>query len=188
MLISINMKKHFKETVEIPEGVSCTFEDKIFSCSKGSLTSLRSLDIPGVQVKVDNKAITLESKKGNKNQYKIIKSYVAHINNLFSGLDENYVYKLEACNVHFPMTLKLEKDKLIINNFLGEKVPRFAYILPNVKIDISGTKITLSSHNKEAIGQTAANLEKATLVRSRDRRIFQDGIFLVEKLQGEQNA
>ena len=45
---------------------------------------------------------------------------------MFSGLQNKFVYKLEACNVHFPMTIKIEQGFLIINNFLGEKIPRKA--------------------------------------------------------------
>ena len=79
------------------------------------------------------------------------------------------------------MTLKVEKNYLIINNFLGEKTPRHAKILPEVSVDIKGPKVIVSSRNKESAGQTVANIEKATIVRKRDRRVFQDGIFLVER-------
>src|SRR3989344_4935855 len=90
----------------------------------------------------------------------------------------------ESCNVHFPVTLKVEGNKFVITNFLGEKTPRFAKIPQGVKVEVKGQKITVSSHNKDLAGQTAANLEKATKIRSRDRRIFQDGIFLVERPAG----
>jgi len=79
------------------------------------------------------------------------------------------------------MTLKLEGDKLKISNFLGEKISRVAQVLPNVEVEIKGNEITISSHNKESAGQTAANFEKATKVKGRDRRIFQDGIFITHK-------
>ena len=100
---------------------------------------------------------------------------------MFKGLDEKFVYKLQSCNVHFPMTLKVEKNKLIISNFLGEKTPRHAEILSGVDVEIKGQNITISSHDKESAGHTAANFEKATKIKNRDRRIFQDGIFIVEK-------
>lgn len=132
-------------------------------------------------IKVEGNEIVFDCKKGNKNNLKQIKSQMAHLRNLFLGLDKKYTYALEACNVHFPMTLKIDKNKLLINNFLGEKVPRSAKILPNVDVQIKGVKITITSHDKEAAGQTAANFEKATIVRNRDRRIFQDGIYIVEK-------
>jgi large subunit ribosomal protein L6 len=79
------------------------------------------------------------------------------------------------------MILKLDKNKLIISNFLGEKVSRHATILPNVDVQIKGAKITITSNDKEAAGQTAANIEKASIVRNRDRRVFQDGIYIIEK-------
>lgn len=41
--------------------------------------------------------------------------------------------------------------------------------------------IKIESFNKEAAGQTAANIEKTTMVRAKDRRVFQDGIFITEK-------
>mgnify|MGYP000225838052 CR=1 FL=1 len=35
--------------------------------------------------------------------------------------------------------------------------------------------------NKEKVGQTAANIEKATRVKGYDTRVFQDGIYLVSR-------
>jgi len=88
---------------------------------------------------------------------------------------------MEICNIHFPMNVKVEGNRMIIKTFLGEQVDRTAKILPNVNVDIKGNKITITSHDKEAAGQTAANIETATKVKGRDRRIFQDGIFLTER-------
>jgi len=175
------MKTKMTEKIEIPSGVSCVYHDKTFTCSKSGVSLSRRIEIPRASLLIKGNEVILDSEKGNKNQFKMIKSNVAHIKNLFQGLNEKFVYSLEACNVHFPMTLKLEPGKLIINNFLGEKVPRKAVILPDVTVDVKGVKITVTSHNREHAGQTAANIEKATKIRNRDRRIFQDGIYLVER-------
>jgi large subunit ribosomal protein L6 len=113
-----------------------------------------------------------------------MKANIAHMKKMFLGLENDYVYHLESCNVHFPMTLKVEGNKLVINNFLGEKTPRFARILPGVKVDVKGAKITVSSPDKDAAGHTASNFEKATKIKLRDRRVFQDGIFLVDRPGG----
>jgi len=175
------MKTKLSEKMQIPEGISCHYKDEIFSCSKSGVSLSRRMHIPGVQFQIKGNEIHLDTAKGNKNQFKMMKSNIAHLNNLFKGLNEKYTYQLEACNVHFPMTLKVDAGKLTINNFLGEKVPRHALILPDVHVDVKGQKITVTSHNKDHAGQTAANIEKATKIRNRDRRVFQDGIFITEK-------
>ena len=174
------MKKQITEKIEIPSEVSCEITDGILKCKKGDVEITRDVRIPNIIVSIKDKTLLLECKKGNKKDFKVIKSYLAHINNMFAGLQQEYVYKMEACNVHFPMTIKIEANKVVISNFLGEKTKRYAKIINGVKVDIKGQKITVSSADKEAAGQTAANLEKTTKIRNRDRRIFQDGIFLTE--------
>jgi large subunit ribosomal protein L6 len=175
------MKHLILEKIQIPEGVSCSYENRKLTCSKGSSSSQRKIILPETTIKTENNELVFECKKGNKTNYKKIMSCVAHVNNMFSGLNETFVYHLESCNVHFPMTMKLDKNTIIINNFFGEKVPRKAKVLPGVDVKIDGPKITVSSNDREAAGQTAANLEKATRLVGRDRRIFQDGIYITGK-------
>lgn len=181
MHTSIKMRSKLSESIDIPEGVSCTVEEGILRCSRGSVTLSRNVYSPGIDVLAEGNKLVFSCASGNKNHFKEIMSLIAHARNIFSGLGSQFVYKLQACNVHFPMTLKVEKDRLLINNFLGEKKPRLASILPGVDVEVKGQSISVSSADKEAAGQTAANFEKATKVRCRDRRVFQDGIYIVEK-------
>ncbi len=175
------MRKQITEEIPIPLGVECDYKDQIFICKKGAIELKRKIKLPRISLFLKDNKVILNSLKANKKDKKTISSHLHHLKNMFDGLDNKYIYKLESCNVHFPMTLKVESNKLVINNFLGEKIPRYAKILENVEVQIKGTSITISSHNKEAAGQTAANFEKATKVSNRDRRIFQDGIYIVEK-------
>jgi len=39
----------------------------------------------------------------------------------------------------------------------------------------------LEGIDKEKVGQSAANIETASKVRNKDKRIFQDGIWIIEK-------
>ncbi len=181
MELIIKMRQKLEEKIAIPEGVSCSFSDGILKCSKNSHETERKISLPQVVVKVSDNEISFICKKGNKNQYKQIKSQIAHIKNMFQGLEKNYVYELEIVHVHFPATLKVEGHKFTVNNFFGEKSQRHAIILPNVKVEVKGSKISVTSPDREAAGKTAANLERATAVRRRDRRIFQDGIYIVSK-------
>ncbi len=175
------MKKSFSESIEIPADMQCELKENKITCKKGSTELSKLVKIPGINVNLKDKTITFECKSGNKKEYKIIKSLIAHMKNFFAGFDAKFVYRLESANVHFPMTFKVEGSRLIINNFLGEKKPRYAEILNGVDVDLKGAKITVSSQNKDAAGQTAANFEKATKIRNRDRRVFQDGIYIIEK-------
>ena len=175
------MKKEIKEIIEIPQGISCEYKDNMIICKKGELEIAREIKAPYISVLINNNKINISSKKGNKTQFKIIFSHIAHLKNIFKGLEEKFTYKLEAVNVHFPMTLKVENNKLVINNFLGEKVPRYAEIVSGVDVSVKGNYIAVSSHDRESAGQTAANIEKSTKIKSRDRRVFQDGIYITQK-------
>lgn len=175
------MKQKIEEKISIPEGISCSLENGILTCSKSGVAIERKISLPQTEAKISNSEIVFVCKKGNKGHYKKIKSQLAHIKNMFKGLENNFVYELEIVHVHFPPTLKVDGNKLTINNFFGEKSQRHAEILSNVKVDVKGAKITISSPDREAAGKTAANLERATSVRRRDKRIFQDGIYIVSK-------
>lgn len=61
---------------------------------------------------------------------------------------------------HFPMTVKVNKDKVDIDNFLGERHPRFAKIVGSAKVSVKGDEAdNITGINKEDVGQTMANLE-----------------------------
>lgn len=175
------MRKNMSQEILVPSGISVNLDNRTLTAKKGSDELKKTFNLPSINFEVKGDKVVVSSKKGNKIDFKRIMSSIAHIKNMFLGLDKKFVFRLEACNVHFPMTLKLDGGHLVINNFLGEKIPRKARILPNVDVDVKGQKITVSSCSIESAGATATNMEKATKVKNRDRRVFQDGIFITEK-------
>ena len=175
------MRTSIQEVIVIPEGITCELKHNVLACKKGGETITKKFDRPGITLKVNGGTIEVSHVRANRKDIAIIKAVVAHIRNLFRGLEKGFVYYMEICNVHFPMTVKIEGSKLIINNFLGEKEKRFASIVPGVKVDVKGQQIILSGADVESVGQSAANIEKATWVANRDRRVFQDGIFITSK-------
>ena len=80
------------------------------------------------------------------------------------------------------MTLEVKGTEFIVNNYFGEKVPRRADILSGVEVKVSNkVEVVVTGIDKENVGQTAANIERCTVVKNRDRRVFQDGIYLLGK-------
>lgn len=175
------MNKDLERIIEIPEGVEVSINGGEFTVKKGSNELKRKFDIGKVKFKVRDKKIILSAKGATRRESKMIGTIWAHLKNMFKGMNEEFVYELEICNVHFPMNVKQEGDTIIIKSFLGETNERKSRVLPNAKVDIKGSQITVTSNDIEAAGQTAANLEKATRLTGRDRRIFQDGIFITNK-------
>ncbi len=72
-------------------------------------------------------------------------------------------------------------NTITIDNFLGEKATRTAAIADGVEVKVKGDIVTIEGNNVEHVGQTAANLEKATVVKGRDIRVFQDGVYTISK-------
>ena len=111
------MKADFKETIEIPEGVEVSIEDSLltFKGSKGEIK--RKLLNPHIKIFKKDNVIILEVKKGTKREKVMINTFKAHINNMIKGVTEGFVYKMKICSSHFPMTVNVQGNGIIIKNF-----------------------------------------------------------------------
>jgi large subunit ribosomal protein L6 len=102
---------------------------------------------------------------------------------MIRGVTDGFTYNLKAFYSHFPMTMAVKGNIFVVNNYFGERVPRTANILAGVDVKVQNkVEVVVSGIDKEAVGQTAANIERCTTVKNRDRRVFQDGIYLLEKV------
>ena len=118
----------------------------------------------------------------------MINTFKAHLIHMIVGSMEGHVYKLKICSGHFPMTVAMKGDTLEVKNFLGEAHPRTLKIKQGADVKVNGEEIVVESPDKEIAGQTAADIEQLTRITNRDRRIFQDGIYIVEKSKSRQIA
>jgi large subunit ribosomal protein L6 len=175
------MNKDLERVVEIVEGVEVSVNGNEFVVKGNGKELKKSFDVGKIRSSVKDGKVVLTAKGASKREAKMMGTIEAHLKNMIKGVGEDFVYELEICHVHFPMNVKAEGKKIVIKSFLGETTVREARILDGAKVDISGNKITVTGSDIEAAGQTAANLEKATKLTGRDRRIFQDGIFITKK-------
>lgn len=167
--------------VTIPAGITAAFTNFTMAVkgSKGELT--RDMRYPGVNIAITDGEVVITTESGRKRVIAMVGTYAAHAKNMFDGVANGYEYRMKVVYSHFPIQLKLKGDILEINNFLGEKQARYARISPGVKVAIGNDEVTITGINKDLVGATSAKIERATKVRKRDTRVFQDGIYIVEK-------
>lgn len=182
MHIFTNMKiKNLEKTIKIPEGVEVSLDGTNLIVKGKEGENKRNFKIKRITIEKQDNQIKIICKKTTKNEKKIMNTLAAHITNMIKGVQHKFEYKLKVCFSHFPITIDIKENEANIKNFLGEKIPRKANIPKGVEVDISKDEITVKSTDRELGGQAAANFEKATWIRKRDRRIFQDGIFITHK-------
>ncbi|MCF7871824.1 50S ribosomal protein L6 [Candidatus Woesearchaeota archaeon] len=176
------MKENKQEvTIEMPEDCQITMTGKILKVTGPKGENQRKLADIHMNIKIENKTITLSYQKSGKKQKAQLHTTRAHIKNMIKGVKEGYNYKLKICSGHFPMNVALKGNIFEIKNFIGEKVPRTIKIKEGAKVNIKGDTIEVDGINKELVGQTAASIEKLTKRPGFDKRIFQDGIYITEK-------
>jgi len=168
-------------TVKLPEGVTSSIDkDEVkLSGPRGDLS--RNFKHSMISLSEDNGSIKLVGKKLRRKEKALIGTWRAHLNNMAQGVSSGFLYEMKIVFAHFPMKVAVKGNVVDIANFLGEKVTRHANICGDAKVIAKGDKVTIEGNNVEDVGQTAANLERATVVKGRDIRVFQDGIYVVSK-------
>ncbi len=172
-----------EHSVTIPEGVTADIsEDGVVTITgpKGSLN--RTFQSKVVDLLEDGNGLIVRVDLPRRKQRALAGTWNAHLNNMVRGVTDGFTINLKAFYSHFPMTMQANGDTFTVNNYFGERVPRTAKILDNVEVKVSNkTEITVTGIDKEAVGQTAANIERCTTVKNRDRRVFQDGIYRLKQ-------
>ncbi|MBI4010320.1 MAG: 50S ribosomal protein L6 [Candidatus Aenigmarchaeota archaeon] len=130
--------------------------------------------------KIDGK-VKVSSESDRRHVKAVVGSTIAHIKNMINGIVKGYTYKLKVVYSHFPVTVKVEGKKIIIQNFLGERKPRVAKTAGKAEVKIDGADVTVTGVDIDDVSRTAANIEQCTRITARDRRVFQDGIWIVSK-------
>lgn len=172
-----------EHSVTIPEGVTANIsEDGVVTITgpKGSLN--RTFQSKVIDLLEDGNGLIVRVDLPRRKQRALAGTWNAHLNNMVRGVTDGFTINLKAFYSHFPMTMQANGNTFTVNNYFGERVPRTAKILDNVEVKVSNkTEITVTGIDKEAVGQTAANIERCTTVKNRDRRVFQDGIYRLKQ-------
>lgn len=170
-----------KRTVDLPESVTATVDDETVTVEGPEGTLTREFHHPQITIEVTDDEIVVEADLVRRKVAALVGTFAGHISNMVHGAAEGFEAKLRLVSSHFPIKAKVEGDKVLIDNFLGEKAPRSASILGNTDVQVQGEDIVVTGANKEHVGQTAVNIEQATGIKGYDPRVFQDGIYITQK-------
>ena len=172
-------------SITMPDGMGASMDGNTVTLTKDGNSLSREFNHNSVSLRQIDDGIEVFCKLPRRSEKAIAGTWAAHRRNMVKGLDEGFEYRLKAVFSHFPMTLKVDGNKFTITNMLGEKVPRVAklpWTPSEVQVKIEGkSDIIVTGADREKVGQSAANIEKACKVKKRDPRVFQDGIYITSK-------
>jgi len=171
------------KTLQIPEDVEVTLEGKKVTVKgvKGTLT--RDFSYAPIKLELNDKTIRVWAEWPRKKEAALVGTIYSHIQNMIT-VRKGFTYKLKIVFSHFPISVKVKDKEVLIENFTGERNPRKAKIIGDVKIKVQSEDIIIQGINLEDVSQTAANIEQATKVKNKDPRVFLDGIYVYERSEG----
>ncbi len=168
-----------KSEIKIPEGVQVEVANYQIKVKGPQGEVVRNLPRMGISISKEDNNIVISIKRLQ--QRVLLGTWTAHVNNLIKGVQEPFVYQLKICSSHFPMSAKLQGNEIILQNFIGEKSPRRVKLPPGADVKINGEIIEVKSVDKELAGRVCTLIERLTVLTNKDRRVFMDGIYLINK-------
>ena len=176
---------HISHSIALPDGVSASIDGEVVTISKEGESLSREFRHHKVEIRSVEGGLEVFVNLPRRSDKALAGTWAAHLRNMARGVDEGFEYRLKAVFSHFPMSLKVDGKQFTITNLFGEKVPRVAklpWTPEQVEVRVeSKTDVVVKGADREKVGQTAANIESACKIKKRDRRVFQDGVYIVSK-------
>ncbi len=162
--------------MEIPQGVTVHLEGQSVLV-KGPAGEVRKTFSKKTKIQLSGNTLDVSS-----SEKALTGTTESILNSMLHGVLSPYTKTFKLLYAHFPISVEVKGTDIIIKNFLGEKQPRKTVLIGATKVQPKGQIVTVSGPDKEAVGQTIANLRTAMRIKDKDGRVFQDGIY---EVQGE---
>ncbi len=171
--------------IQVPDGVEVNIEGRKVTVKgvKGTLTR----DFSYVSILMDaksDKTVRVWAEWPRKKEASLVGTIHSHIQNMITGVQKGFSYKLKIVFSHFPISVKVQDKTVMIENFTGERRARRVKVIGDVKVKVESEDVVVEGINLENVSQTAANIEQATKVKKKDPRVFLDGIYVYEQHEG----
>ncbi len=170
--------------IQVPDGVEVTIEGRKVTVKgvNGALT--RDFSYVPISIEGNGKTVRVWAEWPRKKEASLVGTIYSHIQNMITGVEKGFSYKLKIVFSHFPMSVKVQGKTVVIENFTGERRGRRVKIIGDVKVKVQSEDVVVEGLNLEDVSQTAANIEQATKVKKKDPRVFLDGIYVYERNEG----
>jgi large subunit ribosomal protein L6 len=160
--------------ITIPDGVTVRV-DGCMVTAKGPAGEVQKTFSREAVLKADGSKVEVSA-----NRKALVNTVEAVLKCMVEGAKGGYRKSFKLLYAHFPVTIEVKGKDISIKNFLGEKQARKTVLVGATKVEAKGQSVVISGPDKEAVGQTIANLRSAMRIKDKDGRVFQDGISDVE--------
>lgn len=171
------------KSVKIPENVELKVKGRVVEVKgeKGILS--RDFSQAPVSIQAKEGEVRVKANWPRKREAALVGTVRSHVQNMITGVTKGFTYKLKVVFSHFPISIKVDGRRVLIENFIGERSPRVAKIVGDAKVTVKGEDVIVQGINVEDVAQTAANIQQATKIKRKDPRKFLDGIYVYERLE-----
>ena len=171
-------------SVPVPDGVTVSLNRHMLIVDGPLGRAIKSFRKIPVGLAVADGAVSLKASGDRKRDYATLNASRSLVRNLCQGVVDGYTVKMKIVYAHFPVTVKVQGDRVLIENFQGERAPRVARIQGAAKVDPRGEDVVVTGHVLTDVTQTAANIQLKTRIKNKDHRVFLDGIYVYDKQTG----
>jgi large subunit ribosomal protein L6 len=176
----------YEKRIEIPEDVTVTVENDTIKVTGTKGTLEKTFPEPQTMIFMEGNELVATTWINRKRTRALVGTIIAHTRNMITGVQHGYTYEMKIVYSHFPITVEIHGQEVLIKNFIGERGIRRARLIGDVDVKTTEDDVIISGINIEHVSQSAANIQLATKIRDKDRRVFLDGIYVIRKRLGEE--
>lgn len=166
--------------IEVPNGVQVEIKGSEVTTKGSQGSNTRNFNDALLKVSKEGSKVSISGvahKQLAKKAMMAERSFAKQLRNDMDGVLKHYERNMQVVFAHFPITVEVKGDTVLIKNLIGERAPREAKIIGGTKVEAKGTAVRVYGPNKNDVSQTCANLRKACRIRRKDNRVFQDGVY-----------
>jgi len=177
------MSRIGKKGVTIPTGTTVTQSDALFTV-KGPLGELAREFAGPVEIKIEGESISFAPKNSSKEARSLWGTYASHLVNMVAGVNKAFEKKLIIEGVGYKV--EQQGNVLVFSLGFSHKVPM--EVPKDVKVLVEKNTLTLSSINKESIGQFAAQIRAKKKPEPYKGKGIRYSTEVVRRKQGKKSA